>query len=610
MRHDIGQIARMLASRAEDVCRWLLPTGKRQGQEWCCGNTSGDAGDSLRVNIGGKPGVWRDFAADEKGGDLVDLIMACRNCSKAEAAKDAREFLGLKDDAPEFMPKRREYTRPEKPACIVPKSAVAGFFAGRGLTPETVKAFKIGEKDGKVIVFPYFHGDTLKFIKFRPVDNKSGMWTAKDAEPILFGWQAITQSTRHIVLTEGEIDAMSFSQQGQPALSVPRGGGDGNKQDEWIACEWENLQLFDTIYLAMDMDEQGQKAAQHIAQRLGRHRCKLVDFGKYKDANEALMDGARLVSFLFSASPCDPPELRSASSYVDEVIAFFAGKEDATGYTLPWYKTNRQVRIRPAEISVWAGINGHGKSQVAGHILVGSLPQRQRWCVASMEFKPVTLLSRLYRQASAVSQPDPDLCRGPLRNFFDGNLFLFDVQGTAKGDRILEVFDYAFRRYGCTSFLVDSLAKCGFGEDDYNGQKAFVDRLMEFAQRNNVHVHLVCHARKGKSEDDAPEKMDVKGTGALTDMVDNVFTVWRNKPKERAKEEFARTRAPKKELNAPDCLIECCKQRNGEWEGKIGLWFDPASLQYLEGEAYGNYTYLPATSQGDKTAPSWHDNDL
>ncbi len=592
MRRDIGQIARMLADKAEDVCRWLLPHGRKQGSEWCAGNVQGDAGDSLRVNLGGKAGLWRDFAADERGGDLIDLIMACRSGGKSEAVKEAGEFLGLKDESPEFMPRRREYVRPEKPACVVPKSEVAEFFSGRGITPETMRAFKIGEKDGKVIVFPYFHGDTLKFIKFRPVDNKSGMWTAKDAEPILFGWQAITQNTRYIVLTEGEIDAMSFSQQGQPALSVPRGGGDGNKQDEWIACEWDNLQLFDTIYLAMDMDEQGQKAAQHIAQRLGRHRCKLVNFGKYKDANEALMAGERLVDFLTFSAPCDPPELRSASAYVDDVISYFEGREDTAGYTLPWFKTHRQVRVRPGEISAWSGINGHGKSLALAHVTTGSIPQGQRWCIASMEFKPHVLLARMYRQASGVSQPSPDLCRGRICGFFDGSLFLFDVQGTAKAEKILEVFDYAFRRYGCTSFLVDSLAKCGFGEDDYNGQKSFVDRLMEFAQANNVHVHLVCHSRKGKSEDDTPDKMDVKGTGAITDMVDNVFTVWRNKPKERALQEGQRDKVHKKEFDAPDGLIVCSKQRNGEWEGKIGLWFEPASLQFLEGKGYKSYEYL------------------
>ena len=62
MNHDIKQISEMLAKRAQDVCEWLLPNGKRKAQEWCVGSVNGDAGDSLRVNLGGKAGLWKDFA--------------------------------------------------------------------------------------------------------------------------------------------------------------------------------------------------------------------------------------------------------------------------------------------------------------------------------------------------------------------------------------------------------------------------------------------------------------------------------------------------------------------------------------------------------------------
>lgn len=587
MKYSISDISRMLAGRVEDVCRWLLPGGKRQGHEWCVGNVDGTAGDSMRVNLGGKAGVWRDFASDDKGGDLIDLIMAVKGFSKREAVQEAKDYLGLRDDAQEFTPKRQAYKLPEKPQCKIPVNDVAAFFAKRKISSETLKAYKIGEQ-GCTMVFPYFHGNTLKFVKYRDTAEKK-IWSSKDSEPILFGWQAMKPDARSLIITEGEIDAMSFAEQGTPALSVPRGGGDGNKQEEWIAAEWENLLLFDVIFLALDMDEMGRKAAEYIAGRLGNHRCLVVDFGKYKDANEAHMAGENLGTFLGSAHPCDPPELRSANDYVDAVIDYFHGKTEQQGYKLPWSKTHAKVGVRKAEISVWAGINGHGKSQVLGHVIVDSIRQKERWCVASMEFKPFKLLARMYRQASGTNQPGAALCRGAIADFFSNQLFLFDVQGTAKAERILEVFEYAYRRYGCTSFLVDSLAKCGFGEDDYNGQKAFVDRLMEFSQRFNVHVHLVCHMRKAKTEKDEPDKMDVKGTGAITDMVDNVFTVWRNKPKEKALQENKGVK--QKSADAPDCVIACCKQRNGEWEGNIPLWFEPASLQYTEGMGYKPWIY-------------------
>ncbi|MGE9120733.1 hypothetical protein, partial [Escherichia coli] len=32
----------------------------------------------------------------------------------------------------------------------------------------------------------------------------------------------------------------------------------------------------------------------------------------------------------------------------------------------------------------------------------------------------------------------------------------------------------------------------------------------------------------------------------------------------------------------PDQLLICDKQRNGDWEGKISLWYHPSSRQYME----------------------------
>lgn len=594
MKHDISQVSKMLSAKAEEVCRWLLPSGRRNGQEWCAGNVHGDAGDSLKVNIGGKAGVWRDFAADDKGGDLIDLIMACLGISKADAVKEARTYLGLKEDAKvEFIPQRREYKKAVPPKGYkTANGQVLEYFKSRGISEATVKAYKIAETES-AILFPYIYEGDLKFYKCRDKGKKE-FWAAKDAEPVLFGWQAVTDDWRYVVITEGEMDALSFYEQGQPGLSVPFGGGDGDKQDKWLENEYERLQLFDTIYLALDMDDQGRKATEHLVKRIGRHRCRVVNFGKYKDANEAHMDGARLVDFLTFAKSCDPPELRSASDYVEEVIAFFNGNEDMSGYTLPWSKTNNIIRMRPAEISLWAGINGHGKSQALGHVTVGSIKQGERWCIASMELKPYKLLARMYRQASGLAKPSDQLCRGDIYSYFDRSLFLFDIQGTAKAERILEVFEYAYRRYGCTSFLVDSLAKCGFGEDEYNAQKKFVDLLMEFSQRNDVHVHLVCHARKQKNEDEAPGKMDIKGTGALTDMVDNVFTVWRNKKKEQAMKEPGHKQ---KVYDEPDCLLECSKQRHGEWEGRVQLWFDDASLQYKGEREHTARCYVAETGE-------------
>lgn len=60
----------------------------------------GEAGQSLSVRISGeKRGVWSDFATGDKG-DLLDLWAACRCTSMAEAIREAKQYLGVRDNLP------------------------------------------------------------------------------------------------------------------------------------------------------------------------------------------------------------------------------------------------------------------------------------------------------------------------------------------------------------------------------------------------------------------------------------------------------------------------------------------------------------------------------
>lgn len=163
------------------------------------------------------------------------------------------------------------------------------------------------------------------------------------------------------------------------------------------------------------------------------------------------------------------------------------------------------------------------------------------------------------------------------KRYLSERIWLFEAFGTAKATRIIEVFSYARKRYGITHFIVDSVAKCGFAEDDYSGQKGFVDRLMEFTREHNVHVHLVVHVRKKEDEHKIPGKLDIKGTGAITDMVDNVFIWWSNKLKEDA--------ATNGKINKTDndAVLNVVKQRETGEEPLLGLYFHGGSCQFLDG---------------------------
>lgn len=97
--HSIETIVQLLTARIEDLCRTLLPLGRKHGAEWVeAPSGKGGLGDSLSVRLnGGRAGVWGHFAANRQG-DALDLIAYLQTGgNKTEAIKWAKGWLGLSD---------------------------------------------------------------------------------------------------------------------------------------------------------------------------------------------------------------------------------------------------------------------------------------------------------------------------------------------------------------------------------------------------------------------------------------------------------------------------------------------------------------------------------
>ncbi|APW37147.1 bifunctional DNA primase/helicase [Rhodoferax koreense] len=583
---NAAEISRALAARAVDVVELLLPEGKRKGQEVKVGNTSGEPGESLSVRVSGaKAGVWKDFSSGESG-DLIDLWMACRGQSMPEAMKSIKAFLGIRDDAP--RPPERVYRRPAKPSVRTPKARVAEWLTSRGLTEETIKAFKVGEmqQSGKVYaVFPFID-DTGELInvKYRNPDDKKDMRQEKDAAPCLFGWHLIEPKARTVAITEGEIDAMTLHQMGVPALSVNQGAGN----HQWIEIDWDRLERFSDILVCFDNDPPGDKGAAEVISRLGIERCRRVRLGA-KDANQWLQDGAEPYDFKMAmddARPLDPDELHSADDYTPQVEALFYPPPGAPAE--PALRLDKEVDwfyFRRGEYTCWTGINGHGKSLMLDQILLGLMKQGERVVIFSGEMPPAKHLKRIHKQATGVDRPTRQYIHA-VGAWLRDKCWLFDLVGTAKLDRLLEVFAYAARRYGVRHFVIDSLMMIDVPQDGpgaISRQNEAVQKIVVFKKTYDAHVHLVAHPRKGRDETEAPGKMDVAGAGGIVNGADNVFSIWKA-PKDEAppnttdEEAIAEWQKQQEDIDAKLILK---KSRYGEHQDYTWrLWFDKASMQY------------------------------
>jgi twinkle protein len=299
------------------------------------------------------------------------------------------------------------------------------------------------------------------------------------------------------------------------------------------------------------------------------------------------------VDFLAFVGAQESQFIRPASDWYDAVRDRLLLGVSQHGDALPWSETQARLRLRPGETTIWAGVNGHGKSLVLGQTMLWLLPATSV-LIASLEMPPAATLARMLRQASGGEVPSLAFIQRWLA-WTDERLWIYDQTDTVAPERILGMVCYAARELRIRHVVIDSLVKCGMAPDDYPAQKTFVDRLCWAAKTHGIHLHLVHHIRKREREEHVPDKYDIKGAGEITDLADNVLIVHRNKAKERRCEAGEAS-----DPQEPDAQLLVVKQRHGEWEGRVRLYFDRPSQQLVPQPGRGAMPW-PSVAE----APKW-----
>lgn len=332
---DWTDVETRLQEQVEEVCRHLLPNGRREGAEWVCGSIEGEPGNSLKINLAGKVGTWRDFAGEKGGKNLLGLWCSVRHQEFKKSIVEAKNFLGIRDDFERRVksygqtagaaPDRHESAW--KPVAevwakcnpITTGGPVYQYLVGqRRIEPAVLEWYDVREtiSHGQwAMVFPYYAPEEDEdqavrqlvaegtpgtpipaWLKFELLDRPGGKkkeWTTRGPEKSLFGIQVARQKAfqkaRHVLLSEGEKDALSWASFGCGfwdvlPLSVPFGAkwrgqvkGQPSPNREWLDRCWEWLQGFETVFVAMDSDDPGRRAAADIIAEIGPRRCRLVE---------------------------------------------------------------------------------------------------------------------------------------------------------------------------------------------------------------------------------------------------------------------------------------------------------------------------------------------
>ena len=204
----------------------------------------------------------------------------------------------------------------------------------RGLTEGTCRKFgyQVGrdKNDTLVQIAPYYdESGTVVAQKIRYA-NKDFKFIGEPKKATLFG-SHLWNNGKKLVITEGEIDAMSASQVQNnkwPVVSIPNGAQGAKKS---LAKCLDYLNGFEEVILMFDQDEPGRKAAIECAELFAPGKCKIASL-PLKDANECLQAGREqdILQAIWNAKPYRPDGLVSVADLMDELT-----KPVEIGY--PWW---------------------------------------------------------------------------------------------------------------------------------------------------------------------------------------------------------------------------------------------------------------------------------
>ena len=608
-----GELNQLLLGRIEEVCQYLLPQGAKKGGEWKFGDLSGGAGKSGGVVLNGsKAGAWADFAdSNKRGNTLVSLWCQVRcNDDYPTAAEEIKSYLGVKDSDMKIAHRpRRVYTKPtldemREVAAVDNRAETLKYLEDkRGLSIEMLKKYKIcARQDDKGYVFCYYSGavsssENIAMFKNvfleRDAKGKKKTFITRDAEPVLFGKGAVPANSESIIITAGELDAVSWATYGHPAVSIPMGIQNNN----WIESEYEWLDQFSTIYINYDSDPKEQEAARTLADRLGLERCLNIELTEYKDANDMLVNGeAEPERFIESAKSMMPPDIELFSDGVDELIEEMRlGEDDAPGWNTPWSEKFK-LKIRKGEVTAVVGYTGHGKTAVLNHLCTHMQANGARGMIASLEMKLLGTKDNFVRCHYGKMDVEAEYIRQAMLYSSLSNMLMVNrkKKRTIPGEKLLEYFYMCAKKYGLDYIVLDNLMMCQLGWDDYDNQQKFVEQLQCFADEMSVHMFLVAHPRKPPSQKEKevpPDAYDIKGAGEIANLVDNCISVWRNVKKHM---DLATARQDGSSYDKiadikakPDGIIQLAKQRGGVgthkgWLGSVNMFCKPGMQFHLD----------------------------
>lgn len=487
--------------------------------------------------------------------DLSTGMFNCHYCgfSGCAAEPDEAEKKQWMQQQPWYnnAPIRRAKPQYKKPAPRpeTPLSQKAlSWFAGRGISSETLRKMHVTEgeewmpqKDGKAntIQFNYFLNGELVNTKFRTGDKCFKM--VKDARLIPYNLDAI-KGCKECIITEGEMDALTFVECGMlNVVSVPNGANANLEYLDDIIEEYFDDK--ETIFIASDTDTKGVLLRDELVRRFGPERCRVLEYGDgCKDANEHLMKYGKqsLIEYYKAAPEIKIEGIFTVSDFEQSLDALFENGMQK-GVTIDFDCFDRLCSFETKRLCVVTGIPGSGKSEFIDE-LAERLNMRYGWRFAyfSPENAPLSYhASKLIEKFTGKRFSKQTLSYGEYRQVkehLESDFFFISPSDNFKLDTILDKAKYLVRKKGIKALVIDPYNRLE-GQQGNRNETQYVsevlDKLTNFAQRNDVLIILMAHPTKQPKNKDgvveAPTLYDISGSANFFNKADFGIVVHRNR---------------------------------------------------------------------------------
>jgi twinkle protein len=396
----------------------------------------------------------------------------------------------------------------------------------RGIDEETCKHFNygIGELKGVTVqVANYYDRDgNVVAQKIRDA-KKNFMFAGSPKAATLFGQQKWRDGGKMVVITEGEIDALTVSQLQQnkwPVVSVPNGAQGAAKS---IAKEIEWLESYDKVIFMFDMDKPGRDAASECAALLSPGKAFIAQL-PLKDANACLMEGKgkAVISAMWDAKAYRPDGVISISEVADK-----AAQDIEVGRAWPWEAlTDRTYGRRYGELYGFGGGTGCGKStvfkQIAKHIIeTENVPVGLIMLEEPPSMTAKTLAGMMMGQRVHVPEVeyDRDQLRATLASL-DGRVYLYDHFGSMSFDVIKQKIRYMVRGLGVRDIFLDHLTALASAIGEDVSERVAIDKIMaelsSLCQELECTIYYVSHLTtpEGKAHEEGGRVLEKQFRGS------------------------------------------------------------------------------------------------